>query len=77
MTMTKLIQTGALLVVLASLTGCAKEQVLGNLYEGAQMQNRQAAPPSGNTPETTPSYDEYLRQRREVIQVPPTVVATP
>ena len=62
-----------LLVALATLCGCAKEQIFGNLYEGVQMQKRQAAPPSGDAPAPTPGYDEYLRQRREVIQVPPPI----
>lgn len=38
-----------------------------NIYEGAQMQKRQEAPPSLDAPEPAPGYDEYLRQRREVV----------
>ena len=67
--MKRILLTGGLLVLLALPGGCAKkERVLGNLYEGVQMQNRQAAPPGTDTPEATPGYDEYLRQRREVVQ---------
>jgi len=73
MTLARRILTGALLVELATLGGCAKEQVLGNLYEGIQMQNRQATPPSADAPAPTPGYDEYRRQRREVIQAPPPI----
>lgn len=69
--MKKILLPGVLLAVLATLTGCAKkEQVLGNLYEGVQMQNRQNAPPGTDAPIPSPGYDEYLRQRREVIQEP-------
>ena len=58
-----------LLATIPLLTGCAsKKQVLGNLYEGVQMQNRQAAPPTQNGIPVTPGYDEYLRQRGEVIK---------
>jgi len=71
--MKKILLSGALLFVLAGLSGCAKERVLGSLYEGVQMQNRQAAPPSGDASKPTPGYDEYLRQRREVIQAPPPI----
>lgn len=66
--MKRILLSGALLVVSALLGGCAKQQVLGNLYEGVQMQNRQAAPADAPP---FPGYDEYLRQRREVIQEPP------
>lgn len=65
LTVKRIVLSGALLVVLALLGGCAKKQVLGNLYEGVQMQNRQAAPADATQP--TPGYDEYLRQRGEVI----------
>jgi len=66
--MQRILLTGALLVGLAILGGCAKkERVLGNLYEGVQMQNRQATPPGADVPKQSPGYDEYLRQRREGI----------
>ncbi len=67
MTLSKIPLVCALLVVLPALGGCAKKQVLGNLYEGVQMQNRQAAPADGDAQAPTPGYDEYLRQRREAI----------
>lgn len=52
-------------------SGCArKERLLENLYEGVQMQNRQAAPPGAELPPPT-GYDEYQRQRREVVQGAP------
>ena len=60
-----------LLLFLVGLGGCArKERVLENLYEGVQMQNRQAAPPGTEPPPPT-GYDEYQRQRREVVQESP------
>lgn len=79
MTPPTIVLTSALLVALATLGGCAaKERVMGNLYEGVQMQNRQAAPPNGGAQEPTPGYDEYLRQRREVVQEAwPDKAATP
>lgn len=79
MTFPKISQVGALLITLTVLGGCApKERILGNLYDGVQMQNRQAAPPNGGTQEPTPGYDEYLRQRREVVQeAGPNKAATP
>jgi hypothetical protein len=78
MTFPKTIQIGVLLITLTTLGGCApKERVLGNLYEGVQMQNRQAAPPNGEAQAPTPGYDEYLRQRREVVQEAGPNKATP
>jgi hypothetical protein len=69
MTMPRIILFSTLLIALTVLGGCAKkERVLASLYEGAQMQNRQAAPPNLGAQEPTPGYDEYLRRRREVIQ---------
>ncbi len=66
--MKRILLTGTLLVALALFGGCAKkERVLGNLYEGVQMQNRQATPQGIDAPKPTPGYDEYLRQRGEVI----------
>lgn len=53
------------------LSGCTtQERVWGNLYEGAQMQQRQAGPPGSDPQPPGPGYDEYLRQRREVVQEP-------
>lgn len=76
---TRTILIAALLLLFANLGGgCAKkERVLGNLYEGIQMQNRQATPPNGSGGTTAPGYDEYLRQRREVIQEPAPVAPWP
>ena len=64
----QIILSGALLLVLIGLGGCTpKDRVMGNLYEGVQMQNRQASPPNLEAREPTPGYREYLRQRQEVI----------
>lgn len=53
------------------LGGCAsQDRVWGNLYEGVRMQQGQAAPPGSDAPPPGPGYDEYLRQRREVLQEP-------
>lgn len=53
------------------LGGCTtQERVWGNLYDGVQMQQRQAAPPGSQPQPPTPGYDEYLRQRQEVLQGP-------
>ena len=67
--MKRILLTTALLVILPTLGGCAKKQILGNLYEGIQMQKRQATPPSpsSDAPPPAPGYDEYLRQRQEAI----------
>ena len=76
--MKRILLAGALLVAFALFGGCAKkERVLGNLYEGVQMQNRQAVPPGADAPKSSPGYDEYLRQRREVIHEPVPVVGIP
>ena len=52
---------GALLMACA-----AKERLYGNIYEGVELQNRQARPTAVDAQETPPSYDEYLRQRRQL-----------
>jgi hypothetical protein len=51
--------------------GCTPfHRVNGNIYEGMQMQKRHAAHPGTEDEPQSPSYDEYLRQRRELTQQP-------
>lgn len=74
----KIVLVGALPVILTALGGCADTRWLWeNLYEGIQMRNRQEKPPAVEPTEPTPSYDEYLRQRREVIHEPESLTVSP
>ena len=53
-------------VILATMAGCSKERVYEGIYEGVRMQDQ--AKQQADDPDKMPTYDEYSKERQEVIQ---------
>ena len=51
-------------LIQATLAGCTKERVYGNIYQGVRMQ-KQAEQHAGDL-DKMPEYNEYREERREV-----------
>jgi len=48
--------------------GCSKERVYENIYEGMQQREQIVNPPDDPVPPKHPSYDEYKREREEILK---------
>ena len=53
-------------IFFANLSGCSKEQVSRNVYEGVRMKDESGRQPTD--PEKMPAYDEYQRDRQSIIE---------
>jgi len=52
----------------AGLSGCSKEMVYQSVYEGVRMKDEADRHPAEADPGKMPGYDEYRRNRQNIIE---------
>ena len=53
-------------IILATMAGCSKERISESIYEGVRMMDQ--AEQQADDPDKMPTYDQYSRERQEVIK---------